>query len=373
MSDTPFQQVDHAALKKAKDDSVAANIKVLESFYAFLISFALTQATMKLADGWIADGISFDTLGRGVLYISLLITIVPFYQGMNRFLYVTHVVRPIEKPNSRTSPILLDIYAFLLMSCVLFAMGRFLDNPIGFFYLWSGLLALDIVWSLLVWFIQRGRAPKWAANNMLWLVLAWVYWIIFQKTSFSEHFGTWAPVGLYGFVLFEIARTVCDYSINWSFYFPLEYRGSPTEGEIEDAGSQRTIVYLAGPYSNDAPSDPSNKASPAKRLARFDAVTEVARQLIEAKEIIYSPLTMTHPIDLRMENDPGSKFWVGFDEAFMEHCGRIIVIKLPGWEASTGVQHEIKFFAQRGITAEYRDPGEFGIDKHGDDFAAAFE
>jgi hypothetical protein len=86
--------LDVGALKKAKDDAVSANIKILENFYSFIISFALTQATMKLVDAWIASGVSAEIVGASVLYISLILTIVPFYQGMNRFLYTTHVVKP---------------------------------------------------------------------------------------------------------------------------------------------------------------------------------------------------------------------------------------------------------------------------------------
>jgi hypothetical protein len=47
VNDDAIVSVDHSALKKAKDDAVAANIKLLENFYSFLISFALTQTTMS--------------------------------------------------------------------------------------------------------------------------------------------------------------------------------------------------------------------------------------------------------------------------------------------------------------------------------------
>jgi hypothetical protein len=226
MSENAISPVNEAALKKATDDAVAAYIKILENFYSFLVSLALTQATIKLADGWIADGVSTATLGRGVLYLSLLVTIVPFYQGMNRFFYVTHVIRPIEQPSSRSSPMLLDIYAFLLMSCILFAMGRFLDRPMEFFYLWSALLVVDIAWTTVVWRIQKSRQPIWALNNFVWLCLAWSYWAALSSWSpLAPYFDAVGPVTLYGFVLFEIGRTAYDYKINWRFYFPFEYRG----------------------------------------------------------------------------------------------------------------------------------------------------
>jgi hypothetical protein len=137
--------------------------------------------------------------------------------------------------------------------------------------------------------------------------------------------------------------------------------------------SDAVIIYLAGPYSNDAPADRLRKASAEKRVARFNAVTEVARYLIERSEIVYSPLTMTHPIDIRMKDDPGSAFWIAFDKAFMAHCTRVIVLKLPGWDASAGVSNEIRFFQERDIEVEWREPIEFGITKDHPDFAAAFD
>ncbi len=203
----------------------AAHIKVLENFYSFLISFALTQATMKLADSWIENGVSTKMLGTGVLYISLLVTIVPFYQGMNRFFYATHVVRPIEKPGSRSSPMLLDIYAFLLMVCILFAMGRFLADPFTFFYLWTALLVIDIAWATVVWKIQDSRTPIWALNNLTFLGIAWFFWALTKLVTLPLCLSSITPVLPYGFVLFEIGRTVQDYRINWKYYFPAEYRG----------------------------------------------------------------------------------------------------------------------------------------------------
>jgi hypothetical protein len=225
MNDKPSDTL-AADLKKARDDAVAANIKVLENFYSFLISFALTQATYQLVLKWDESNDVSEIMGAIILYISFVVTIVPFYQGMNRFLYATHVVRPLEKPNSKSSPMLLDIYAFLVMSCLIFVMGRFLSQPYVFFYIWTALLIVDIVWTLIVWQVQDSRRPLWAFNNIKWLIAAWIYWGIVYFVSHSscldDEAKRWLP---YGFVIFEIGRTYFDYKINWSFYFPAEYRG----------------------------------------------------------------------------------------------------------------------------------------------------
>lgn len=126
------------------------------------------------------------------------------------------------------------------------------------------------------------------------------------------------------------------------------------------------ITYLAAPYS---------KGDASVRLARFEAVTQVAAKLIEQKEIVYSPLTMTHPIDLVLAKDGdtlGSEFWVEFDRAFMDCCSKISVLLLPGWNESSGVAREIAYFAARGISPTYLEPRAFSIAPEVERFRAAF-
>jgi len=127
-----------------------------------------------------------------------------------------------------------------------------------------------------------------------------------------------------------------------------------------------SVTYLAGPYT---------KGGPETRLARFHALTYAAAEMIKTKRIVYSPITMTHPIDLVIAGNTstlGSEFWVSFDEAFMEHCSEIVVLTLPGWRESSGVTREIAHFQKRGISPQYVTPDTFGISVDNPLFAAAF-
>jgi|GEM_PF-2669632 len=220
--------VDLEAVAKARNDAVLANIRILENFYSFLVSLALTQATLRISLLWAGEGALTEKMGASVLYASLLVTIVPFYQGMNRFLYANHVVRPLAQPGSRLSPLLMDIYAFLAMSSLLFVMGTVLERPDSFFFCWSALLVIDIVWSCSVWAIQRDERPLWAINNLTWLLGAWLTWALILSFGPPGVLGNPAHFLAYAFVPFEIGRTILDYRINWGFYFPPEYRGRKT-------------------------------------------------------------------------------------------------------------------------------------------------
>ncbi|MCP1911511.1 nucleoside 2-deoxyribosyltransferase [Bradyrhizobium elkanii] len=104
----------------------------------------------------------------------------------------------------------------------------------------------------------------------------------------------------------------------------------------------RVLLYLACPYT-----DPSA----AVRLERFNQATKAAAALIRQGHIVFSPITMTHPIDIEMvgtENTLGSEFWVAFDEAFMERCDAFVLLPLDRWEESSGVRREIEFFQKAG-------------------------
>lgn len=127
------------------------------------------------------------------------------------------------------------------------------------------------------------------------------------------------------------------------------------------------IVYLACPYS---------KGNATIRLARFNAATHVAAKLIENRLVVFSPITMTHPIDLVLATDGetlGSEYWIEFDLSFMQMCSRLSILTLPGWQESSGIQREIEFFGQRGISPQYLLPNDFGVNGQNPKFREAFE
>lgn len=110
---------------------------------------------------------------------------------------------------------------------------------------------------------------------------------------------------------------------------------------------QHDIVYLACPYSSH---------SMEVRVGRFEASAHAAAHLIHQGMFVYSPITMTHPIDLVMAEDGdtmGSDYWCDFDEAFMRVCTEMIILTLPGWGESRGIRREAAFFEAAGKPVRY--------------------
>jgi hypothetical protein len=110
--------------------------------------------------------------------------------------------------------------------------------------------------------------------------------------------------------------------------------------KTEAQSNGKRVIYLACPYTH---------PDQAVRAARFHAATRAAAALISQGNIVYSPITMTHPIDLVLGGSEtlGSEYWVTFDEAFMDFCSELYVLTLDGWDKSPGIAREIEYFQRQ--------------------------
>jgi hypothetical protein len=108
------------------------------------------------------------------------------------------------------------------------------------------------------------------------------------------------------------------------------------------------LTYLACPYSH---------KERYVRVARWIAANQVAAKLMIAKQYVFSPISHTHPIEEASEGKlpMGWDFWEGFDRQYLSFCKKVIVLRIPGWEQSKGVQAEIKIGTEMGIPVEYMD------------------
>ena len=93
-------------------------------------------------------------------------------------------------------------------------------------------------------------------------------------------------------------------------------------------------IYLACPYS---------QPDPKTRESRVKAVNKKAAELMEAGNLVFSPLSHSHPISKYCKIDPcDNDFWLRQDLWILENCDEFHVLCLEGWKESLGILVEME-------------------------------
>lgn len=106
------------------------------------------------------------------------------------------------------------------------------------------------------------------------------------------------------------------------------------------------LAYLASPY---------NDTDPSVMQVRYGEACRVAALMIQRGQHVFSPIAHNVPLINAIGGLTGREVWCGFDRAMLERCDNLFVLRLPGWEASKGVQAEIKIASEIGLHIEYMD------------------
>ena len=105
--------------------------------------------------------------------------------------------------------------------------------------------------------------------------------------------------------------------------------------------------YMATPY----------RAYPHGLETAFDAACRYAAAFTDASVMVYSPIAHTHPIAKHTLLAPDADEWVKIQEIFMIPAKGMILVQMAGWERSSGIAAEIKFFRTRNAPIIRVNPG----------------
>ena len=115
------------------------------------------------------------------------------------------------------------------------------------------------------------------------------------------------------------------------------------------------IEYLGLPYTDDDPVMEDWRADISDRVAA-DLFTREGR-------IIFAPISAWHHIARKYKLPGTFEYWAKFDEEFIKISTKLLVIMLPWWKHSTGVNGEIKLANKYSIPVEYIDPEPYFTDE----------
>jgi hypothetical protein len=105
------------------------------------------------------------------------------------------------------------------------------------------------------------------------------------------------------------------------------------------------LIYLCSPYTH---------PDIAVRQARFESACRAAAELIQQGKTIFSPIAHSHFI-CRYGLPLDWEFWQQHDRRYLEVCDEMVVLMIPGWQESVGVQAEIAIARELGKPVSYLD------------------
>ena len=108
------------------------------------------------------------------------------------------------------------------------------------------------------------------------------------------------------------------------------------------------FTYIASPYTNNPE-------------VNFKRVELIVAQLLKDGQCIFSPIVHCHEIAQKHNLPKDFKFWEKYNFNMLIESDLLLVIQLPGWQESVGVQAEIKFAKENKINILYTKITESGV------------
>lgn len=188
------------------------SVDSLQNIYAVVIALAIAQAIQSLLkDPVRGELLDWSQILVGLpAFIALLVTLVPFWHGMNRHLDRCYL----EKKSGEVAQgaLLLDFVTFFVEASLLFAAAWTLRSGIYSFIALGFLLLVDMVWGFISHTIhfprQKSHVRRWSAINLFAIFIA----VLVVTYPFEPK--------MVVLMLIAIVRTIVDYWWCWDFYFP---------------------------------------------------------------------------------------------------------------------------------------------------------
>lgn len=183
----------------------------LQRLYTFVVSLAVTESLRKLLADLGVNG-QYPHYNEWLIFSSLIVTVIPFYHGANRYLDAAYVT---NERAVKQSALMVDFIALFFEGLILFGLAV-VSNNTRFFYLGlSILLVFDILW---VGFTLLHATEKKKSVHAKWIIInvvaTFLLYIFAQLNWQNEDAQNIALAGV------AIARTIADYFLAWNFYYP---------------------------------------------------------------------------------------------------------------------------------------------------------
>jgi len=116
---------------------------------------------------------------------------------------------------------------------------------------------------------------------------------------------------------------------------------------LKQVVTNSAIEYLGIPYTDD---------DPAVEDWRAEVSNVVAAELTRQGRVIFAPISAWHHIAKKYTLPGTFEYWLKLDEEFIKASKKLLIVTLPGYKESKGVNEEIRLAKKYLIPVEYIDP-----------------
>jgi hypothetical protein len=198
---------------KRKENSV----KSLITLYTVVVGAALSLSIKSLFDS--GKGIESITLYSILLFVSFLVTLIPFYHGALRHLDDAYIEN--ENIHIKDGALIFDFLLLLLHGIAFVFLSLLTSKPNQFIFVLTALLLIDVFWGLFAHFGSSSKSKhnaelKWTCINFV--SVCFMGWYI-HSSGIGIH-GVYDDMGISLIIVMTcFARSILDYSWCRSFYF----------------------------------------------------------------------------------------------------------------------------------------------------------
>jgi len=192
------------------EKAIFSAVDSLQRIFTVVLALALGEALKQ----FVADKaenpkdriIHWDRL---VALLAFLLLLIPFYEGMARYLYAEFQTP--KRATHYSGFLLMDSIAFTIEASLFFVMSRALPMVQWrrFYAAVLVILGVDTAWEVILLVTNRPASLSWLSLN---LAFAAVLAVILIKCADKR--------GPYLAAIAMLLRTIFDYVTNWGFYFP---------------------------------------------------------------------------------------------------------------------------------------------------------
>jgi hypothetical protein len=194
---------------------------VLETFtifpFSIVLALSLGEAFKQTVSEKLDGAIQWDRIPA---LLTFLLLVLPFYQGMNRYLLLTYGGASASTQQYSAVALVLDGAAFMFESALFFAMSRNLANARWryFYLIVLALLVVDTLWGFSALLRPHSETTS-SIQGWMWLNFAFALVLVVLNWKGEKYADR--SVAIFG-VAAMFVRTTIDYILSWNLYF-----GSP--------------------------------------------------------------------------------------------------------------------------------------------------